>query len=417
LTDFKTLGLAEPTLRAIEAEGYTTPTDIQRQSIPILLDGADIIGSAQTGTGKTAAFVLPMLDRLAQRPGKPKPNTCKALVLAPTRELAQQICDAVKRYGRNQRMSYAVVVGGAKYGPQIKSLSRGVDILIATPGRLEDHIESGHLKLDHTSIAVLDEADQMLDLGFQPAIKRIMGAMPEERQTLLFSATMPKAVRNLANTFLKSPHEVTVAGAKDPVAHIEQEVRVVESAAKRGILVDILSGADVVRSIVFTRTKRGADKLSEHLEANGLSAAAIHGDKSQGQRERTLNAFRRDRVKVLVATDVAARGIDIDNVSHVVNYEMPNVAEAYVHRIGRTGRAGASGSAISLCDPSERGLLKDIERVTGQRLVAPGAFPAPPRRPNAGPGKPNGKPGFKGRPAKGGGQRREGRPPRQRSAA
>jgi ATP-dependent RNA helicase RhlE len=244
-----------------------------------------------------------------------------------------------------------------------------------------------------------------------------MGAMPDARQTLLFSATMPKAVRNLANTFLTDPREVTVAGAKDPVAHIEQEVRVVESAAKRGMLVDILSGADVVRSIVFTRTKRGADKLSEHLEANGLSAAAIHGDKSQGQRERTLNAFRRDRVKVLVATDVAARGIDIDNVSHVVNYEMPNVAEAYVHRIGRTGRAGASGSAISLCDPSERGLLKDIERVTGQRLVAPGAFPAPPRRGNGGPGKPTGKPGFKGRPGKGGGQRREGRPPRERSAA
>lgn len=397
MTEFSSLGLSEATLRAVTAEGYTTPTGIQQQAIPQILDGADLIGSAQTGTGKTAAFVLPMLDRLAARPGKPKGGTSKALILAPTRELAQQIGNALKTYGRNQRLSHAVIVGGAKYGPQIKSLTRGVDIVVATPGRLEDHMASGHLTLDSTDMVVLDEADQMLDLGFLPAIKRILGAMPEVRQTLLFSATMPPAIRQLSNTFLRNPQEIAVAGAKDPVAEIDQEVRIVETAAKRDALVNILNGAEVERSIVFTRTKRGADKVSEHLEASGLRAAAIHGDKSQGQRERTLNAFRRNRVQVLVATDVAARGIDVANVSHVVNYEMPDVAEAYIHRIGRTGRAGARGSAISLCDPGERRLLKDIERVTGQRLVAPGAFPPPPhgQRRN-GPGKPAGAKGRHG---------------------
>ena len=420
LTHFADLGLSETTLRAVSAEGYTTPTDIQEQAIPSILEGADVVGSAQTGTGKTAAFVLPLLDRLANVPGKPKPNTCKTLVLAPTRELAQQIADAVKRYGKNQRLSYAVVVGGAKYGPQIKSLSRGVDVLIATPGRLEDHIASDRLTLDQTRFVVLDEADQMLDLGFLPAIKRVLGAMPTERQTLLFSATMPRAIRELSKQFLTDPRSITVAGTQDPVATIQQEVRLVEASAKRGVLVDILNGTDVRRSIVFTRTKRGADKISEHLEASGLSAAAIHGDKSQGQRERTLNAFRRDRVKVLVATDVAARGIDIDDVSHVVNFELPNVAEAYVHRIGRTGRAGNSGNAISLCEPGEHGLLRDIERVIGKRLVAPSDLPARSAKPR---GRPAGKGGKSfGGPKDGaqGARRRDDRRPqrdRPRTAA
>jgi ATP-dependent RNA helicase RhlE len=405
LTEFASLGLAETTLRAIAAAGYTTPTDIQRQAIPAILDGADIVGSAQTGTGKTAAFVLPMLDRLAAYPGKPAPNSCKALILAPTRELAQQIGEAIGTYGRNQRLSHTVIVGGAKYAPQIKALSRGVDVLIATPGRLEDHVEAGRISLSGTRIAVLDEADQMLDLGFLPAIKRLLGAMPSARQTLLFSATMPRAIRQLSQQFLTEPREITVAGARDPVAQISQQVRLVEASGKRAVLMDILSDPEVARSIVFTRTKRGADKISEHLESGGLAAAAIHGDKSQRQRERTLNAFRRDRIKVLVATDVAARGIDIDDVSHVVNYELPNVAEAYVHRIGRTGRAGASGHAISLCDPSEHGLLRDIERLIGQRLVAPGDLPKPasakpahgkgangPANRKGGRGRPTGKP-------------------------
>ena len=396
LSNFAELGLADSTCRAVATAGYDTPTAIQARAIPALLTGADVVGCARTGTGKTAAFVLPMLDRLAAQPGKPAPGTCKALVLAPTRELAQQIGAAIQDYGRNQRLSHAVVVGGAKYGPQIKALSRGVDILVATPGRLEDHIESGHVGLAQTRTVILDEADRMLDLGFLPAVKRILGAVPGERQTVLFSATMPSAIRELAARFLTEPQTITVQGSGDPAAHIDQEVRIVPAAGKRDALMTILGGDDVGRSIVFTRTKRGADSLSEHLAAAGIAAEAIHGDKSQGQRERTLRGFRRDKVRVLVATDVAARGIDVDDVSHVVNYDMPNEAEAYVHRIGRTGRAGNRGNAISLCEPRERGLLHDIERLLGRRLVDPAELPA--RRPNNGPA---------GKPGRGQGPRRE----------
>lgn len=406
MSAFASLGLAERTCRAVTAAGYTTPTEIQHNAIPAILDGADVVGSAQTGTGKTAAFVLPVLDRIADMGGKPAPNTCKAVVLAPTRELAQQIGEAITTYGRNQRLSHTVVVGGAKYGPQIKALSRGVDILVATPGRLEDHMASGHITLDRAHIAVLDEADRMLDLGFLPAIERVLATMPQPRQTVLFSATMPGAIRRLASRFLREPREITIAGTGDPVAKIDQEVRIVANAGKRAALLDILGGDGVTRSIVFTRTKRGADTVSEHLADSGIAAEAIHGDKSQAQRERTLKGFRRDKVKVLVATDVAARGIDVDDVSHVVNYDMPNEAESYLHRIGRTGRAGNAGNAISLCDPGERRLLHDIERLIGTRLVAPADLPARPGGKQAGKpgGKPAGKPGAgKGR----GGPRRE----------
>ena len=393
LTDFTSLGLAESTCRAVAAAGYTAPTDIQHQAIPAILDGADVIGSAQTGTGKTAAFVLPMLDRLANTPGKPAPNTCKAVILAPTRELAQQIAEAITTYGRNQRLSHTVVVGGAPYGPQIKALRRGVDVVVATPGRLEDHMSSGHIRLDAARFAVLDEGDRMLDLGFLPAIERILAAMPSARQTVLFSATMPAAIRKLASRFLTEPRTIEIAGTGDPAANVAQEVRIVANAGKNAALLDILGGDGVTRSIVFTRTKRGADTLSAHLTDSGIAAEAIHGDKSQGQRERTLKGFRRDKVKVLVATDVAARGIDVPEVSHVVNYDMPNEADAYVHRIGRTGRAGSQGTAISLCAPGERGLLHDVERLIGKRLVAPADLP-----PQPGPkrqGKPGGKPADK----------------------
>lgn len=399
MTDFASLGLAESTCRAVTTAGYTTPTQIQTQAIPAILAGADVIGSAQTGTGKTAAFVLPMLDRLAANPGKPAPGTCKVVILAPTRELAQQIGEAIGIYARHQRMSHAVVVGGAPYGPQIKALRRGVDVLVATPGRLEDHMASGHIGLESARMAVLDEGDRMLDLGFMPAIERILGAMPAARQTVLFSATMPAPVRRLASRFLTDPRRIEIAGTGDPAANVAQEVRMVANAGKDAALLDILGGDGVTRSIVFTRTKRGADTLTAHLADSGIAAEAIHGDKSQGQRERTLKGFRRDKVKVLIATDVAARGIDVPEVSHVVNYDMPNEADSYVHRIGRTGRAGNQGTAISLCAPGERGLLHDIERLIGKRLVAPADLPPRPGAKRS--GKPGGKPTGKSGARKG----------------
>ena len=368
LTQFTDLGLAEPILRAVSAEGYTTPTPIQAAAIPVVLSGRDLVGIAQTGTGKTAAFVLPILDALARDRRRAEPKGCRALVLAPTRELAAQIADAVKTYGRNLRPSVAVIVGGVRPGPQIKAMAMGVDIVIATPGRLEDHMRGNAIRLERTGVAVLDEADQMLDLGFIPAIRRILARMKPDRQTMLFSATMPPPIRALANEFLRDPAEVAVTVVSRPIERIEQSVVLVEAAAKRNALVDLLDGPDVDRAIVFTRTKHGADKVCLHLEKAGVTAAAIHGNKSQPQRERALAAFKDGRVRVMVATDIAARGIDIDDVSHVINFELPNVPESYVHRIGRTARAGRSGIAISLCDQSERPLLRDIERLIGRIL-------------------------------------------------
>jgi len=363
VTEFGSLGLAEPILRAISAEGYTTPTPIQAKVIPAMLAGSDILGIAQTGTGKTAAFTLPILHALCDDPMPAKQRTCKALILAPTRELAAQIGDNIRAYGKHSRPSVAVIVGGAKVPPQIKALAKGVDIVVATPGRLLDHVTSKNLKLDTTTKVVLDEADQMFDLGFMPQIKRIMGHLPSKRQTMLLSATMPRQVRDLAQNYLHKPVEVTVTPNSKPIERIDQTVVMVPSANKREVLVDYLATPDMERAIVFTRTKRGADKVCKHLVSYGFAAAAIHGNKSQNQRVRSLDAFRTGKVTVLVATDIAARGIDIDDVSHVVNYELPNVAEAYVHRVGRTARAGKSGQAVALCDNSERGLLRDIERL------------------------------------------------------
>jgi ATP-dependent RNA helicase RhlE len=370
---FAALGLAEPILKAVAAEGYTTPTPIQRQAIPVIHAGHDLLGIAQTGTGKTAAFVLPMLERLAADRRPAKPRTCRMLVLAPTRELAAQIADAVKTYGRHQRPSVAVVVGGVRPGPQIRDLARGVDILVATPGRLLDHMGTNAVRLDEATVAVLDEADQMLDLGFMPAIRRIMARLPAKRQTMLFSATMPDPIRKLASDFLHEPREIRVAPAAKPVDAVEQRVILVDAKAKRATLARLLGQPEVTRAIVFTRTKHGADRVTRHLDAAGIAAVAIHGNKSQPQRERALDAFRDGKIRVLVATDIAARGIDVDGISHVINFELPNVPESYVHRIGRTARAGAAGIAIALCDPAERPLLRDIERLIGRALPKEGS--------------------------------------------
>ncbi len=345
-----------------------------------MIDGEDVLGIAQTGTGKTASFVLPLLQYLANDgPGRarPAPRTAGALILAPTRELAGQIAESVRTYGRHLKPlpRLALVVGGVKAGPQIKALQAGVDIIIATPGRLEDHLAAGHVRLNQTDAVVLDEADQMLDMGFIPAIRRILGKLPQDRQSMLLSATMPPAIKDLARGFLDDPVEISVAPAATPVERITQIVEHHEPTAKRSRLVELLSDPEMQRGIVFTRTKRGADRVCKNLVDAGLKAAAIHGDKSQGQRDRALGDFKAGRLSVLVATDIAARGIDIGGVTHVVNYELPNVPDAYVHRIGRTARAGASGKAISLVAAIERPLLKDIERLIGKPLPVEGPVP------------------------------------------
>ena len=378
LKQFHELGLAEPILRAVSAEGYTNPTPIQAGVIPAMIAGHDIVGIAQTGTGKTASFVLPILHKVHEIGRPPRPKSCRALILTPTRELSAQIADGIKAYGKNVRHHATVVVGGARPGPQVKAMARGLDILVATPGRLEDHMRSGAIRLDETTVVVLDEADQMLDLGFMPAIRRIMAALPKERLTALLSATMPKQIRALAEDFLNNPMEISVAPASKPIERIEQSVRHMSKGEKRAALVDILKGKDVERAIIFTRTKHGANKVSQYIEDAGIPSGAIHGNKSQSQREKTLLAFRKGSVPVLVATDIAARGIDVDGVSHVVNFELPNVAEVYVHRIGRTARAGNTGIAISLCDETERGYLRDIEKLTGITIPVEGDGPKGP---------------------------------------
>nr|WP_321456684.1 DEAD/DEAH box helicase [uncultured Cohaesibacter sp.] len=368
LDNFSDLGLADPILRALEAEGYTTPTPIQKQSIPVALSQRDILGIAQTGTGKTASFVLPILDRLARNDKRPTPKATEALILAPTRELVAQIAENIRKYSKNMRVSVTIVVGGVKPGPQIRKLASGSHIIVATPGRLLDHLNNGYVTLSKTSYVVLDEADHMLDLGFIPDIRRIMKQLPTQRQTSLMSATMPKQIKALAKDFQTKPVEIAVATVSKPIERIAQSVQLLDQASKRNALTKILSADDMERAIVFTRTKRGADRVSQHLQKAGLAATAIHGNKSQGQRVRALASFKSGEINIMVATDIAARGIDIDDVSHVVNFELPEVPEAYVHRIGRTARAGKSGTAISLCDPSEVKLLKEIEKLIGTKL-------------------------------------------------
>lgn len=368
MTSFTELRLAEPILKALDGEGYKTPTPIQAKAIPPVMEGRNLLGIAQTGTGKTAAFALPILHRLASD-RRPAPRKgCRVLVLSPTRELCSQIGDSFRAYGRHLGITVAVVFGGVAHRPQIQTLSRGVDVLVAAPGRLLDLMEQRAADISGTEIFVLDEADQMLDLGFVKPIRRIVSHLSHRRQNLFFSATMPKEIAGLADELLNDPVKVSVAPVATTAERVRQRVIHIETGKKRALLAQLLADPEMTRTLVFTRTKRGADRVARHLEGAGMKAAAIHGNKSQRQREIALEDFKQSRINVLVATDIAARGIDIDLVTHVINYELPEVPEAYVHRIGRTARAGASGIAISLCDAEERDQLRAIERLTRQQI-------------------------------------------------
>ncbi len=366
--EFATLGLAAPLLRAVLDAGHARPTSIQARAIPHALAGRDVVGLAQTGTGKTAAFVLPILERLFATKERARPGRPLALVLSPTRELASQIAESVERYGRHASVRCAVIFGGVGASKQIAALRAGVDVLVATPGRLEDLMGERHVALDAVRFFVLDEADRMLDPGFLPHVRRVVRALPAARQTMLFSATMPKELEPLVASVLRDPVRVEAAAVASTPDRIDQSLYFVERDAKRDLLADLLKGADVERAIVFTRTKHGADRVVKQLAARGVEAAAIHGNKSQNARERALSGFRDGSLPILVATDIAARGIDVSGVSHVVNYDLPDDPESYVHRIGRTARAGAVGTAIALCASEERPLLARVERLTRQRI-------------------------------------------------
>ena len=366
--EFNDLGLAEPILKALSAKKYVTPTPIQQKAIPVLLEGRDLCGIAQTGTGKTAAFALPSLDYFARNP-KPTPiKGCRMLVLSPTRELAAQIAQSFRDYGRFLKLSVETVFGGVPINKQIRVLSAGVDIVVATPGRLLDLIDQRAFSIKDTEIFVLDEADQMMDMGFIHPLKRIAKLLPRDRQNLFFSATMPKEIEALAGQFLNDPVKVSVAPQSTTAERVRQQATFVNQAEKQALLHIVLKNEDIDRALIFTRTKHGADRVVRFLEGAGIDAFAIHGNKSQGQRTTALQAFRQGKVKLLVATDIAARGIDVSGVSHVINFEIPNIAEQYVHRIGRTARAGAEGIAISFVADDERPYLKSIEKATRVKL-------------------------------------------------
>ena len=379
---FSQLGLSEPILRAVACEGYTTPTPIQSQAIPHVLAGRDLLACAQTGTGKTAAFALPILHRLSEAAQPPRQGRrpVRVLILSPTRELASQIHESFRAYGRHTGLRSTVVFGGVGQQPQVRALAQGIDILIATPGRLLDLMNQGIVELRSVETFVLDEADRMLDMGFIPDVRRIISRLPSQRQTLLFSATMPDAIGQLAGTILRNPRRVRIAPVKATTELIDQSVVFVARQHKSRCLAEFLTTRSFSRALVFTRTKRGADRVARQLNQAGIRADAMHGNKSQSARQRTLANFKSNRTAVLVATDIAARGIDVEGISHVLNYDLPEEPETYVHRIGRTGRAGASGFAVSFCDGEERKHLKAIERLIRQTLpVAQGvaAGPAP----------------------------------------
>ena len=360
---FETLGLSPALLRALAENGFSAPTPIQAQAIPLALAGHDLLGGAQTGTGKTAAFGLPLLQRLSRITPAKGPRKPRALVLVPTRELAVQVADSIKAYGRHLRMNVTTIYGGAGMGPQVDNLRRGADILVATPGRLIDHMARGSAKLDAIEVLVLDEADRMLDMGFLPAIKRIVNRVPKERQTLLFSATFEPRIKALALEFMRNPQQVQVAANNTIAETIVHRVHPVDGSRKRDLLIQILSKRHTDQVLVFGKTKHGCNRLAEQLEGAGLRAVAIHGNKSQAQRQKALNLFKAGKARVLVATDVAARGLDIPDLPLVINHDLPMVAEDYIHRIGRTGRAGAQGEALSLVSPEEGGLLNQIQRM------------------------------------------------------
>jgi ATP-dependent RNA helicase RhlE len=362
------LGLCEPILRSLAAEGYSTPTPIQAKAIGPILEGRDVVGCAQTGTGKTAAFALPILQRLGAKAASGS-RPIRALILSPTRELSAQIDESFRTYGRHLPLKSTVIYGGVSQHRQEQALRGGVDILVATPGRLLDLMNQGIVDLRHVQTFVLDEGDQMLDMGFIHDIRRIITRLPAQRQNLLFSATMPAEIRRLAHTILRDPVAVQVTPVASTLEATEQSVYFVEKRNKPQLLTHFLNNTGTGRVLVFTRTKHGADKVARHLERSGIPSRAIHGNKNQGARNRAIAAFKSDEPPVLVATDIAARGLDIDAVSHVVNYDVPNVPETYVHRIGRTGRAGASGAAVSFCDAEEREYLREIERLTRRRIA------------------------------------------------
>jgi ATP-dependent RNA helicase RhlE len=390
---FAALRLHPQILRALQARGYETPTPIQARAIPLLLQGKDLLGIAQTGTGKTAAFGLPMLHLLSEKPRRAEPKRPRALVLAPTRELASQILEELRSFGQYLPLRSEVVYGGVGMTPQIKALQRGADIVIATPGRLLDHISQRTVDLGAVEILVLDEADRMLDMGFIRDVEKVLRCLPRERHSLLFSATMPDSVASLAKGLLKSPERVAVTPPAATTEKVEQSVCFVDQKQKQAVLTHLLQDPAFYRTLVFTRTKHGADRVAKRLVKSGIEAKAIHGDKSQGQRERALDEFRRGDTHVLVATDLAARGIDVPEITHVVNFDLPNIPDSYVHRIGRTARAGRDGMAISLCSADEREYLRDIEKLIRKRVpvveisatgeMAAAAQPAPAPEPRA----------------------------------
>jgi ATP-dependent RNA helicase RhlE len=372
LTSFQDFDLAEPIARALAEEKYVTPTPIQARTIPIVLSRRDVIGIAQTGTGKTAAFALPILHHMFANRRRMDRKCCRVLVLSPTRELSAQILDSFRAYGRHLGVSATLAIGGVPLGGQVRAMLNGVDVLVATPGRLLDLVKGNALRLGQVEFLVLDEADRMLDMGFIHDIRKIVAKLPAERQTLLFSATMPHAIVELARTMLRDPVKAAVAPEGSTVASVAQRIIRADRAAKLAILADILKRESIARALVFTRTKHGADKVVRSLAKAGIAAQAIHGNKSQHQRDRALAGFRKGQVRTLVATDIAARGIDVDGISHVINFDLPNVPETYVHRIGRTARAGAQGIAVSLCDAEEAAFLRDIEKFIRMSIPATG---------------------------------------------
>ncbi len=429
---FKELSLIEPILKALETEGYTQPTPIQEQSIPFILKRQDLLGCAQTGTGKTAAFAIPILQILhADRPATQRPAPIRSLILTPTRELAIQIGESFSAYGKHTGIRNFVVFGGVGQKQQTDALHRGVDVLIATPGRLLDLMQQGFVSLQHVQIFVLDEADRMLDMGFIHDVKRVIAKLPAKRQTLFFSATMPPEISGLADSILTNPAKVAVTPISSTVEKIEQSLYFVDKSNKKSLLIDLLQDKTIISALVFTRTKHGANRVTADLEKAGVAAAAIHGNKSQNARQAALSDFKRGRIRVLVATDIAARGIDVEDLTHVINYELPNIPETYVHRIGRTGRAGASGTAISFCEGEEVPYLRDIQKLIGQQVPVVTEHPYPadlsapiqpkPAQQRGGGGRQqqSNRPKPQGQPQPGNNRRAESRPsqPRERVAA
>jgi ATP-dependent RNA helicase RhlE len=415
---FNELNLIEPILNALQTEGYTQPTPIQEQSIPSILQGRDLLGCAQTGTGKTAAFAIPMLQLLS----KPHTNTkvhkaIKALVLTPTRELAIQIEESFKAYGKNLPLKHLVIFGGVGQKAQTDALHRGVDILVATPGRLLDLMNQGFVNLKDIEIFVLDEADRMLDMGFIHDVKKVIAKLPAKRQTLFFSATMPKEIQTLANTILTDPIKVEVTPVSSTAEKIQQQIFFVEKNDKRGLLLHILKDKTIETALVFARTKHGSDRIVKDLIKVGIRAEAIHGNKSQNARQRALTNFKAKTTRILVATDIAARGIDVDELAHVINYELPNIPETYVHRIGRTGRAGLSGTAFSFCDPEEKEFLDDIEKLIGLKIPVSEDHPYAMSWQSLMSGAAAAKSKGKAKPARGARPERTARPPRTEKSA